>query len=276
MLNKLKAGNLEVEEARTTRAGDASRLTREAYRRGIRNFIAVGGDGTSYEILNGLFPLPPATEPVSLGFLPLGTGNSFLRDFTDKGLEHALPALLQQKRRPCDVLELVHRDGSLFYLNLLSFGFTAHAGELTNSRFKRLGELGYLAAIFLTWMKLYYPVFPLRQEGEKDWDRRPCIYLTFSNSRYTAGQLMIAPAADTGDGLIELTRVGTLGRWDFVRTFPKIFSGKHMAHPLISRAAARSIDFQLEAPIDVMIDGEVVRCLPRQIRVWPGAIGVAV
>ena len=275
-LEKLKAENLEVEVAHTARAGDASRFAREAYQRGIRNFIAVGGDGTSYEMVNGLFPLPPAAERVSLGFLPLGTGNSFLRDFTDKGLEHALPAILQQKRRPCDVLELVHRDGSLFYINLLSFGFTAHAGELTNTRFKRLGELGYLAAIFLTWMKLYYPVFPLRLDGEKEWDRRPCIYLTFSNSRYTGGQLMIAPFANTADGLIELTRVGTLGRWDFVRTFPKIFSGKHMAHPLISRASAQSIDFQVEAPIDVMIDGEVVRCLPRQIKVWPGAIDVMV
>jgi diacylglycerol kinase (ATP) len=273
-LENIISAGFPIEVKETHRAGDACRMAREAHQQGFRNFLAVGGDGTSYEIINGLFPLHPAAEKVSLGFLPLGTGNSFLRDFTDKGLTYAQQAILERKRRPCDVLELVHREGSLFYINLLSFGFTAQAGELTNRRFKPFGELGYLAAILLTWMKLYYPIFPLKLNGSKGWDRRPCIYLTFSNSRYTGGQLMIAPFADTADGLIEVTRVGTLGRWDFVRTFPKIFSGKHMIHPLISHLRTKQIEFQLKTPIDVMIDGEVVRCHPQQIKVWPGALDV--
>jgi diacylglycerol kinase (ATP) len=275
-LEKLKFANLSVEVKETRQAGDACQIARDAYRQGFRNFLAAGGDGTSYEIVNGLFPLSSTVEKVALGFLPLGTGNSFLRDFTNNGLEYALQAILEKKRRPCDVLELVHQHGSLFYINLLSIGFTAHAGELTNTRFKPFGEVGYLAAIFLTWIKLYYPVFPLKLDvdGRSEWDRRPCIYLTFSNSRYTGGKLMIAPFANTSDGLIEVTRVGTLRRWDFIRTFPKIFSGKHMQHPLISSAQAQQIEFQLETPIDVMIDGEVVRCHPRQIKVWPGALDV--
>ncbi len=275
-LETLKSAGFSIEVKETRQAGDACQMVREAHQQGFHNFLAVGGDGTGYEIVNGLFPIHSTAEKVSLGFLPLGTGNSFLRDFTDKGLGYAQQAILERKRRPCDVLELVHREGSLFYINLLSFGFTAHAGELTNSRFKPFGELGYLAAIFLTWMKLYYPVFPLKLKGSDEWDRRPCIYQTFSNSRYTGGQLMIAPFADTADGLIEVTRVGTLGRWDFVRTFPKIFSGKHMNHPLISHAQTKQIEFQLEAPIDVMIDGEVVRCHPQQIKVWPNVLDVMV
>jgi diacylglycerol kinase (ATP) len=275
-LEKIRSAGFAIQVKATQRAGDACLMAREAYQQGFRNFLAVGGDGTGYEIINGLFPLHSSTERVSLGFLPLGTGNSFLRDFTDKGLAYGQQAILEQKRRPCDVLELVHREGSFFYINLLSFGFTAQAGEMTNTRFKPFGELGYLAAIFLTWMKLHYPIFPLKLHGSDDWDRRPCIYLTFSNSRYTGGQLMIAPFADTSDGLIEVTRVGTLGRWDFVRTFPRIFSGQHMTHPLISRAQARQIEFQLETPIDVMIDGEVVQCHPRQIKIWPGALDVMV
>lgn len=262
---------------RPTRVGgEGVQLAREAYREGYRRFLAVGGDGTSYEIVNGLFSAGSPGERVSLGFLPLGTGNSFLRDFGPGGLEFARGAILSGKSKPCDILRLTHKSGTLHYINLISIGFTAEAGELTNRYFKRLGEPGYLAAILVCWLRLHYPIFPLRLDGNPQLDRRPCTYLTFSNSRYTGGNLMIAPFADTADGLIEITRVGTIQRWDFARTFPKIFTGAHMQHPLITHSQARRVDFDLSSPIDVMIDGEVIRCHPESIEVLPSALEVMV
>jgi diacylglycerol kinase (ATP) len=276
VLDRLRQRGISLDVAESRKAAEATCLAREAYGNGYRRFLAVGGDGTSYEIVNGLFPRETGQERASLGFLPLGTGNSFLRDFTHRGLEHAVESIVAGRTRPCDVMRLIHREGVLHYINLLSIGFTAEAGELTNRRFKRLGEAGYLVAILICWLRLHFPVFPLRLDGSQVTDRRPCIYLTFSNSRFTGGKLMIAPHADTADGLMEATRVGALGRWDFARTFPKIFSGTHMKHPAISRVAARRIDFLLPAPIDVMIDGEVVRCQPEAIEVLPAALDVMV
>jgi diacylglycerol kinase (ATP) len=276
ILEQLRQGGISVEVAATKKSGDAAQLAIQGYQQGVRHFLAAGGDGTSYEIINGLFSAGIPPEQSTLGFLPLGTGNSFLRDFTDQGLNYALQAILKGDSRPCDVLRLQHKEGQLHFINLLSFGFTAEAGELTNSRYKSLGEVGYLTAIFLTWLRLHYPVFPLRLESERELNQQPCIYLTFSNSRYTGGKLMIAPFADTADGLIEVTRVGPLGRWDFVRTFPKIFAGQHMQHPLISHEATKAVTFQLPAPIDVMIDGEVVHCHPKSLEVLPSAIRVMV
>jgi diacylglycerol kinase family enzyme len=84
-LERLKAGGIEVKVAATRAAGEATQLAREAYARGVRKFIAVGGDGTSYEIVNGLYPEALSGERPTLAFLPLGTGNSFLRDFSDRG-----------------------------------------------------------------------------------------------------------------------------------------------------------------------------------------------
>ena len=75
----------------------------------MRNFIAVGGDGTSYEIVNGLYPQALGGERPTLAFLPLGTGNSFLRDFSDRGVEYAIESLLAQRSRACDVMRLRHR-----------------------------------------------------------------------------------------------------------------------------------------------------------------------
>src|SRR5688572_4161302 len=173
-LQRLRSHGLTVEVIETGQPGDATRIAHESYKQGFRRFLAGGGDGTSYEIVNGLFPRDTVEERVSLGFLPLGTGNSFLRDFADTGAEYAIEAIVSGRSRGCDVIRLKHRDGILHYVNLMSVGFTAEAGELTNRQFKRLGEAGYLAATLLTWMRLHFPVFPLTLDGSPGLDQRSC------------------------------------------------------------------------------------------------------
>jgi len=101
-LERLRSQGVPVESVETKRAEHATSLCREAYRRGFRRFLAVGGDGTSFEVVNGLFPREDESEPITLGFLPLGTGNSFLRDFSHRGLDHAVEALVARRSRPCD------------------------------------------------------------------------------------------------------------------------------------------------------------------------------
>ena len=103
-LERLQQAGIEVKVAATRSPGEATEIARDAYQRGGRNFIAVGGDGTSYEIVNGLFPPAIAEGPPTLAFLPLGTGNSFLRDFSDRGVEHAIESLIARKNRHCDVM----------------------------------------------------------------------------------------------------------------------------------------------------------------------------
>ncbi|MBI2956915.1 MAG: acylglycerol kinase family protein, partial [Acidobacteria bacterium] len=84
-LARLRRAGVELEEAWTERPGQATALAADAWRDGRRHFLAVGGDGTVYEILNGVFSGGAhPTERPTLAFLPLGTGNSFLRDFTDR------------------------------------------------------------------------------------------------------------------------------------------------------------------------------------------------
>ena len=124
-------------------------LAREAYLSGTRRFLAVGGDGTSFEIVNGLFPEAETGERPTLGFLPLGTGNSFLRDFTEEGERHAIECIIEDRSRPCDVIRLTHKEGIIYYINILSLGFVADVCTLANRRFKRMGEAGYPLAVVL-------------------------------------------------------------------------------------------------------------------------------
>src|SRR4029077_17191728 len=91
-LDRLRVGGISLKVVETSAPGQATGLARDAYAQGFRKFIAVGGDGTSYEIVNGLFPAGEGGL-ATLAFLPLGTGNSFLRDFSDRGVEFAIEAL---------------------------------------------------------------------------------------------------------------------------------------------------------------------------------------
>ena len=119
--------------------GHATEIAREAYRRGVRNFIAVGGDGTAYEVVNGLFPEALGGERPTLGFLPLGTGNSFLRDFSDRGVEYAIESLIAGRSRSCDVLRLRHRTAYPLHQSS-EHGILGRCGDPARTPFQRLGR----------------------------------------------------------------------------------------------------------------------------------------
>jgi diacylglycerol kinase (ATP) len=275
-LDRVRQAGIELEVAQTTRAGEATSIARAAYAKGDRNFLAVGGDGTAFEIVNGLFPEAQAQGRPVLGFLPLGTGNSFLRDFTTRGVEHTIEALRKRNRRPCDVLRLRHSGEDIYFINLLSLGFPADVGELTNRRFKGLGELGYILGVMARLAELRHSAFPHRVDGAEEWDRRLCLFLTFSNSKFTGGKMMIAPKADPSDARIEYVRWGPIGRLRLLWTFPRLFTGTHIEHPLASRAAAERIEFDLAEPVNAMVDGEILRLKCRSIEILPAALDVVV
>ena len=272
LLPELRTIFPDLELVRTAGPGDATALAREGRRRGVAQILVIGGDGTAFEALNGLFPGDDPDRP-ALGYLPLGTGNSFVRDFGITDAASALAAMRSGARRRVDVIRLEHAGGSLHYVNLCSVGFSAAAGELTNRRFKGLGAAGYIAAVLVTLARLEHPVFPVSLDGAA-WDRRPAALLSFSNSGFTAGTMNMAPGADPSDGLIDVIRVGALSRPQFLATFPKIFAGTHTAAPDIEHARARSVRFDLNKPVDCMIDGEIVRCRPFALTVLPGAVEV--
>jgi diacylglycerol kinase (ATP) len=258
----------------TRGAGDATRIAREAYGRGRRRFIAVGGDGTSYEVVNGLFPEAGGGARPTLGFLPLGTGNSFLRDFSDRGVEHAIESLIAGRAQACDVLRLRHRGGVIHYINLLSVGFPADVATLRARRFSRQGELGYVISIFLGLARLHRRPFPVRVDGETEFDRRRCLFLTFNNSKFTGGTMMIAPKAEVNSGLIEYVRWGAIGRLGLIRNLPGLYDGTHIEHRLAERKAVKRVEFDLDAPVDVMVDGEVLTLHCEELDVLAGALDV--
>jgi len=277
-LAELQARGVRVEAHETRGPGDATKIARQFAAEGRRRFIAVGGDGTAFEVVNGLSEhldeLAPSTR-VGLGFLPLGTGNSFLRDFGAGGAARSLDALALGQTRACDVLRLEHDGGSLHYLNLLSLGFVAEICSIANRHFKRLGASGYGIGVLLALAQLKSRAVRMRIDDGTPWEQG-MVFVSVCNSRFTGGSMMMAPYADTSDAQADVIVCGSMTRLTLLQTFPKIFRGHHVHHHAITASRARCVEFYETSPIDLMIDGEVLRHTPKRIDVRPAALDVFV
>ena len=263
-IERLRGAGLDLEVRETKAPGDATRIAREGWGEGFRRFIAAGGDGTDFEVLNGIMPAAlDGGETPHLGFLPLGTGNAFLRDFSSQGVEYAIESLIEGRRRRTDVLVLHHDEGSHYFINLIGFGVPVDVTLWAAGGLKRLGPLGYVLGVVLTLVNLRFPRFPMRVGGGELVDG-PVTQLCVCNSRYTS-DMLIAPQADHRDGLADVVRVDPMGRIELLRAFPTIFKGTHLELDKVHVESAAEIFFELEEAVDMMIDGEVLRLRPRRV-----------
>ena len=274
VLPELRTRGVELEVRETEGPGDAARIARESWGEGARCFLAVGGDGTAYEVVNGIVPRALATgEAPKLGILPLGTGNSFVRDFAEDGTAYSIEAIASGRSRPCDILRIRHTSGELFALGTVSLAFPAVVAALVNRRLKPFGRVGYTLGVLASLAALA----PLRLELATDDDptrQVDATLLCLQNNRYTGGNMLMAPEAKIDDGLLDLVLAGPIGRLGLLRTFPRIFEGTHVNHPAVTLRTHRQVEFHESSELPVMIDGESLRLALRSVEVVPGAIEV--
>jgi len=267
-LDRLRdAGALEIRE--TTGPGHATALAREAAAAGSTAVVAAGGDGTLFEVVNGL--LPKDGGGPALGIVPVGTGNSFVRDVGLADPAVAIEAIVAGKTRLVDAMLLEDDDRVLYAINLVSLGFSATVGSLVNRRLKPLGVPGYALAVFATLASLR----PFRlgfMLDEHPAEQRDVTLIAFCNSRYTGGNMMMAPAADPTDSWLDVVTIAPVTRLRLLRAFPHIFRGTHVQLPEVTTDRARRVSFAPMGMVDVIADGEVLGLELRSLEVLPGAL----
>ena len=274
MLERLRARGLAIDEVRTRGPGEAAEIAHRAFAEGRRHFVSVGGDGTTHEIVGGIFRHADAPRAgVHLGFLPLGTGNSFLRDFSDEGAAYAERCLAAGRTRPCDVLFCDHTEGRLHFVNLLSTGFVARVNDLRQHRLRKLGEFGYVAAVVAQVAGLSAEPMPMVLDGKVRVDGA-LAFASFNNSKFTGGKMMMAPHADTADGRIAVVVVRALPRRRLLAAFPRIFRGTHVELPEVETYQAREVVFERPRRQALMVDGEALRLTPERLGVLEGALAI--
>ncbi|MBM3295339.1 MAG: diacylglycerol kinase family lipid kinase [Candidatus Aminicenantes bacterium] len=251
--------------------GHAVELGRRASGEGFARLLCLGGDGTPFEVVNGLYadgrpPLRP-----EIGLIPAGTGNSFIRDFGVTAAEEALANIVAGRRRAVDLVEFEHRrEGrlvTLYSLNILGVGLIADILKLTNERLKFLGSAGYSLAVLLRLAKGMDNQIDFQTDGRK-WTVRDSAFVV-SNSKYTGGKMKIAPSADVADGKADLVVFREVNRREIIAIFKGVFSGKHAAHPKVEIHPAAEIRVEADPPLRVMADGELLGETPLRLRVLP-------
>jgi len=251
--------------------GQAVEIGRQAGRDGFSRLLCLGGDGTPFEVVNGLYAEGRPAKTPEIGLIPAGTGNSFIRDFGTTTAEEALANIVAGRRHAVDLVKFEHqRDGrtvTMYSLNILGVGLIADILKLTNERLKFLGSAGYSLAVLLRLAKGMDNVIEFEADGRK-WSVRDSAFVV-SNSKFTGGKMKIAPDADLSDGKADLVVFRDVNRREIIAIFKRVFSGAHTAHPKVETCAAAEIRVEADPPLRVMADGELLGETPLRLKVLP-------
>lgn len=253
----------------TRKRGDGEVLARSAAEAGTRLVVAVGGDGTLHEVVNGVLGTGAA-----VGLIPFGTGNDLARALGLFGsLETACRALTEGVTKQIDVgvIEGLGTDGPRHFLVLAGTGFDARTAQTVNAGIRGLsGPLAYVWGAVLT-LKQFTP-FALTLTLDGETRRTEAMFVSFANAPTTGGGMLIAPGAAVDDGCLDICLVETVPKATLLFQLSQVFSGKHVLHPAVTMLKAQSVTVEADPPQPLLIDGEVCGTTPATIKLLPGAL----
>jgi diacylglycerol kinase (ATP) len=274
VLDALAAVDLDVEIILSADAADLVARARDAFGRG-RAVAACGGDGTVC-MLAGV----AADAGGVLGIVPLGSGNDFARqlELPRGNHEAAIDVLRTGDVAHADLGRAHTADGvSTWFTTVANTGFDAVANAWANQITWTSGTPLYVLATLRT-LAAYSPT-PVRVSVDDTVIETDAWLVAVGNTRSYASGMMITPAADVHDGLLDVCVVGPVSRTEFLRTFPSVFSGTHVEHPevLTTRGTHVTVETLDCAPtVDLWASGEHAGPLPARLEPAAGALAVVV
>ncbi|MBN1938816.1 MAG: diacylglycerol kinase family lipid kinase [Candidatus Aminicenantes bacterium] len=251
--------------------GHAFQLGREAARERYSRVLCLGGDGTPFEVINGLYIHGRPSFVPEMGLIPAGTGNSFLRDFGIETPEEAVRRFAAGRRLKVDLIEFEFQLGGKterrYSLNIIGAGLITDILKLTNDWLKIFGKLGYSLAVLIRLARGMDNTIDI-EAGGQTWSIQDSA-LVVSNSQFTGGRMKIAPHAATADGKADLVVFRDVNRREILQIFKRVFSGSHASHPKVEITQAAEMAITGRPPLRVMADGEVLGESPLRIKVLP-------
>jgi diacylglycerol kinase (ATP) len=274
----------DFECAFTRERGDGARLAREALAAGGELVIAVGGDGTASEVVDGLTRRREKDPAPLFGFIPRGTGGDLRRTLgVPEDLDGAARALAGRREVVCDLgrIELVGHDGTRqvrHFANVAGFGV---AGVVTREVNRGLklggGKLSFMIASARALIGWSDQLVRWRADGGP-WVEQRITSLSVCNGRFFGGGMQVAPDARMDDGLFDVVVWSGFGLADFVTKKRMLYDGTHVSLPNTRVLRAHTVEAEPAGEGDVLldVDGEQPGRLPARIGILPGALRVRV
>jgi len=260
-----------VEFAETSRRGEAVELARRAAGDGYPLVVAVGGDGTVNEVVNGLVDENGRTM-ATLGCVFTGRGCDGVRNFNlPRDLRAACRQLVEGRDTNVD-LGLVRwwRGGERYFIGSAGAGFDAAVAQKAQVGTLR-GIWSYLPALATTLATYRNQRVTVEADGRIVFDG-PAAAVVVANGSYFGGGMKIAPQADLADGQLDLIVLGDLRAIEIICWIPTIYFGKHLANPKVSANQARTVQLSGISALPCHLDGEVCGETPLTVRVLPSAL----
>jgi diacylglycerol kinase (ATP) len=255
----------KVEYAFTERSLHAISLTREALSRGYDRIIAVGGDGTLNEVLNGFFDDgSPCCPEAALAYIPNGTGADFSRTlgFHGRTVDEHIDRLLSAPVTAvdCGEVRFVNANGeetNRLFINESSLGFSANTAAAVNKASKHYrGKLPFLIGVIRCLSTLKNPFLRISVEG-KLVHESPTLLVAVTNGKYFGGSMMIAPYAQINDGLLDIIIISRMSRLTLLRKIKSIYSGQHLNEPEVTALQGQNVHISaVKDEVLLEMDGE--------------------
>jgi YegS/Rv2252/BmrU family lipid kinase len=270
------------EERFTQQSGDATAMTRDALRAGATLVVAIGGDGTINEVVNGFFDeRGVVSKAAAFGVIPAGTGGDFIKTLGVPRDTADAARALQKPPRAIDVGRLTYldHDGNQavrHFVNIASFGIGGLVDRYVNQSGKALGgTLSFALATLRAGLEYKNANIRLTLDGGAAKEGR--VYnVAVANGRYFGGGMKVAPDAELDDGAFDVVTLGDFGLSDLLLRGLDIYSGKHLANPKVSVRRARLVEAAPIGDAEVLldVDGEQLGRLPSKFELLPGALNV--
>ncbi|KAK9280597.1 hypothetical protein L1049_014291 [Liquidambar formosana] len=272
-------------ESMTSGPSHAIDITREAIREGADAVIAVGGDGTFHEVVNGFFwagkPVTTnhdreAAHSTALGLIPMGTGSDFARTFGWKNNPHeAIERIAKGLRSRIDVGVISRESGeSHYFINVADIHLSAKAGYCA-SRYKRFGNLCYVIGALQAFIGHSNQDLKIKVD-EGEWEIYSQVTaLCIGNAKFFGGGMKITPNADPCSGNFEVVILQDFKWYDFIFKLHKLYNGTHLSVKNVTSRSVHSIEVEEisgSGSIYVQSDGEHLGFLPRKFCILPAAI----
>ena len=264
----------------TNTRGDATCITRRALREGCDRIVAVGGDGTLHEVVNGFFEDGTLIHPTAVcAQIPCGTGSDLRRSLDLPTGPDPVMRLRDAPVRPIDLLRIKHRraDGwaTTHAINIASIGLSSAVVRNVNRPGPRLvgGRLRYLGAILRSLVH-HRPVEVNLTLDETPLPAPVAHLIAVANGHTFGAGLRIAPAARLNDGVLDVTVLGAAPIPTLLRHAHRFYRGTHPALPFVSTYRGQRLTLEPNGPSPVWLeaDGELIGRLPATIEVLPGRL----
>ena len=278
LARRASAAGLEGDTLFSERGGHLTELARDAALGGARLLVVVGGDGSVYEVANGLAGID---DPPEIAIVPRGTGWDFVRTFgIPRDVDRAAQVALEGETRTIDLGRVSYRawdgsDAAGVFANVASAGMSGAIAKRANETTKALGgKASYLWATFAVFSRWQAAEIELEVGDERRSGRM--FDVVVANGRFFGGGMQICPEAEPDDGLLDVLTIGDVTKRDLVQTMPKIYRGTHLPHPKAELLRGTTVSVASDSPIPIQLDGEQPGTTPARFEVVPRALRVRV